>query len=194
MVTRQICWHLPLAFTRYCYHQSCMAHGIQKEVEGGHIRPNSRAIVLQQCGQCSRAGRMTGRLIRQTTRSKRISCKAKPPHPQGLVAATRNTELLTHKAARAHLSTLPYGTPAKLTQGGGVLLTDPSPPKSKGPMRQTPPSVSSVFGGSIFVLRSTEEKRPLCLADAFPPDHTAYAVEAQIEIQSRVQVRVYGDR
>jgi len=33
---------------------------IQKEVEGGHILPNSRAIVLQQCGQCRQAGRMKG--------------------------------------------------------------------------------------------------------------------------------------
>jgi len=43
---------------------------------GGRISANSRAIVLQQCGQCRRAGRMKGRLIRaQTTRSKRMSCK-----------------------------------------------------------------------------------------------------------------------
>ena len=46
---------------------------------GGRILPNSRAIVLQQCGQCRRAGRMKRRLTRaETTRSKTISCKAKP--------------------------------------------------------------------------------------------------------------------
>jgi len=38
---------------------------------GDRILPSSRAIVLQQCGQCRRAGRTKGRLIRGTT----ISCK-----------------------------------------------------------------------------------------------------------------------
>jgi len=43
---------------------------------GGRISPNSRAIVLRQCGQCRRAGRMNGRLTSaQTTRGKTISCK-----------------------------------------------------------------------------------------------------------------------
>jgi len=42
---------------------------------GGRILPNHRATVLQQYGQCRRAGRMKRRLIRaQTTRSKTISC------------------------------------------------------------------------------------------------------------------------
>ena len=42
----------------------------------GRILPHSRAIVLQQCGQCRRAGRMNERLIRaQTTRSERTSCE-----------------------------------------------------------------------------------------------------------------------
>ena len=42
----------------------------------GRILPNRRAIVLQQCGQCRRAGRMKDRWFRaQTTRSKRMSCK-----------------------------------------------------------------------------------------------------------------------
>ena len=69
------------AFTRYCYHQYCMVYGIQKGGRGGVLYfPNSRAIVLQQCGRCRRAERMKGRLIRaQTTRSKRISCKGQPP-------------------------------------------------------------------------------------------------------------------
>jgi len=52
----------------------CMAY--TKGSVGGRIFPNSRAIVLQQCGQCRRAGRMQERLIRaQTTKSKTISCK-----------------------------------------------------------------------------------------------------------------------
>jgi len=43
---------------------------------GGRIMPNSRAIVLKQCGQCRRAGRMKGRLIHaHTTRSKATYCK-----------------------------------------------------------------------------------------------------------------------
>jgi len=38
------------------------------------ILPNSSAIVLQQCGQCRRVGRMKGRLTRaHTTRSEKIS-------------------------------------------------------------------------------------------------------------------------
>ena len=68
---------LTLAFTRYCHCQYCTVYGIHRGGwVGGRILPNSRAIVLQQCGQCRRAGRMKGRLIRaQTTRSKTISCK-----------------------------------------------------------------------------------------------------------------------
>jgi len=54
-----------------------MVYGIQKRGwGGGRILPNSRAIVLQQCGPCRRAEKIQGRLIRaQTTRSKTISCK-----------------------------------------------------------------------------------------------------------------------
>jgi len=50
----------------------------QREVEGGgRILPNSRAIALQQCGQCRRAGRTKGRLTSaQATRSKTISWKS----------------------------------------------------------------------------------------------------------------------
>jgi len=52
----------------------------------GCIFPDGRATVLQQqCGQCRRAGRMKGRLIRaQTSRSKRISCKGQPLTPSGI--------------------------------------------------------------------------------------------------------------
>jgi len=72
-------YHLPhpgLAFTRYCYYPYCMVHGIQKGGRGGgRILLDSHAIVLQQCGQCRRAERMKGRLIRaKTSRSKTISC------------------------------------------------------------------------------------------------------------------------
>jgi len=43
---------------------------------GGRILPSSRAIVLQQCGRCRRAGRMKGRLTSaHTARSKIISCE-----------------------------------------------------------------------------------------------------------------------
>ena len=43
---------------------------------GGRILRESRAIVLQQCGQCRWAGEIKGGLIRvQTARSKTISCK-----------------------------------------------------------------------------------------------------------------------
>ena len=66
-----------LTFTRYCYYQYCMVCGIQKGGRGGgRILPNGRAILLQQCGQCRRAGRMKERLIRvQTITSRRMSCK-----------------------------------------------------------------------------------------------------------------------
>ena len=54
--------HGALAFTRYCHCQYCMVYGItQAGSGGGRILPNSRAIVLHQCGQCRRAGRMRGR-------------------------------------------------------------------------------------------------------------------------------------
>jgi len=46
-----------LAFTQYCYDQSCMVYAIQK---GGSMRcailPDSPARILQQCGQCRWAG------------------------------------------------------------------------------------------------------------------------------------------
>ena len=56
----------------------CMAY--QRQVEGGRgggsILPDSRATVLQQCGQCRRAGRIKGRLSSaHTIRSRTISCK-----------------------------------------------------------------------------------------------------------------------
>jgi len=44
------------------------------------------AIVLQQCGQCRRTGRMNGRLIHaQTTRGKTISCKGQVTGPSPLL-------------------------------------------------------------------------------------------------------------
>ena len=47
--------------------------------------PNSRALVLQQCGQCRWAGGLKGRLIRaQTPTSKRRSCNGQPrTHARG---------------------------------------------------------------------------------------------------------------
>jgi len=48
----------------------------QGNPRGADILPNIHAIVMQQCGQCRRAGGIKRRLIRApTTRSKRISCK-----------------------------------------------------------------------------------------------------------------------
>jgi len=48
-----------LAFTQYCYYQYGMVHGIQKgDRRGARILLNSRAIVLQQCGQYRWAGRI----------------------------------------------------------------------------------------------------------------------------------------
>jgi len=48
----------------------------KREVEGGRLLPDSRAMVLQQCGKSRWAGGMQGRSIRaQTTRSKRTYCK-----------------------------------------------------------------------------------------------------------------------
>jgi len=54
-----------LVFTPDCHCQYCVVYGIHKRGwVSGCILPNSRAIVLQQCGQCRRAGRMKGRFIR----------------------------------------------------------------------------------------------------------------------------------
>jgi len=60
-----------------------MVYGIHKRGRvGARILPNSRAMVLRQCGQCRRAGRMKGRLIRaQTTSSKIISWKGQCTAP-----------------------------------------------------------------------------------------------------------------
>jgi len=57
----------------------------------GRVLPNHRAIVLQQCGQCGRAGRLKGRLIHaQTTKGKTISC-AGQIRPCGVIQK-RNSE------------------------------------------------------------------------------------------------------
>ena len=84
-----------LAFTRYRHCQCCMVYGMHKGVRvWACIFPNRRAIVLQQCGQCRRAGRMKGRLIRaHTYRSKTISCKcqaqSREPRCDGRDAGSR---------------------------------------------------------------------------------------------------------
>eukprot|EP00967_Tisochrysis_lutea_P002655 scaffold3216_cov30-Tisochrysis_lutea.AAC.3 len=41
---------------------------------------------------------------------------------RSLVVSMRGSELLMQKAARAHMSTLPYNRPAKLTQSGGIMI------------------------------------------------------------------------
>ena len=45
---------------------------------------------------------------------------------RSLVVAMKGTELLVHKAARAHMASVPYGTPAKLTEAGGVVFKRPA--------------------------------------------------------------------
>jgi len=87
----------------------------------GRILPNSRTIVLHQCGQCRRAGRMKGQSIpAQTTRSETISCKGlpfckgglrglarpKPPPPESSFfrcarSAALSARVLTHRAESA---------------------------------------------------------------------------------------------
>jgi len=58
-----------------------MVYGIHKGGPvGSRILPNTRAIVLQQCGDWKWAGGMKARLLRaQTILSKRISCKCQRP-------------------------------------------------------------------------------------------------------------------
>jgi len=62
-----------LAFTRCCYYQYCMVYGMQRGGRrGARILPNSRAIVLQQCGQCRWTAGTYGCLMHaQKHRSKR---------------------------------------------------------------------------------------------------------------------------
>jgi len=72
-----MCIHIwPLHDIAITYMVLCMAY---KWGSGGRlILPNSRAIVLQQCGKCRWAGRMKGRLIRaRTTKSEQYLVKAK---------------------------------------------------------------------------------------------------------------------
>ena len=53
----------------------------------GRIMPNSRAIVLQQCGQCRRAGSVKGRLIRaQRLEVEEHLVKANPIYTARLLA------------------------------------------------------------------------------------------------------------
>ena len=71
-----------------------MVSSIQKGDRGGRILLNSRAVILQQCGQCRRIGRMEGRLIREeTTRSKRISCKGQDVPVEALLRLARSPVL-----------------------------------------------------------------------------------------------------
>jgi len=67
------CWPLhDIVITNIVW---CTAY-IRGGWERGRILLDSRAIVLQQCGQCKRAERMKRRLIRaRTTRSKTLYCK-----------------------------------------------------------------------------------------------------------------------
>ena len=59
--------------------------------------PNSRAIVLQQCGQCRWAGGMKRRLIRaQTTRCKILSCKGQVVVGVTVLAAKCRWGVCTH--------------------------------------------------------------------------------------------------
>jgi len=105
-----------LTFTRYCYWQWCMVYGIQKRGQGGggggRMVFNSRAIVLQRCGQCSWVGGMKGRLIcAQTNRRKRRSCKRQrgaercPVRPSNyqavsLIQHVLMTDAVTHNERR----------------------------------------------------------------------------------------------
>jgi len=71
---------------------------------GGRILPNRRAIVLQQCEQCRRAGRMKGRLTSaQMTRSKTISCEgqlASVPEPRLVVTRAASDARLSNRRRR----------------------------------------------------------------------------------------------
>jgi len=65
------------SFTRS---RSCMTYTREVEEGSAIAQYSSRALALQQCGQCKWAGGRKGRLIRaQTTPSKRISCHGQAP-------------------------------------------------------------------------------------------------------------------
>jgi len=95
-------------------------HKGQGGSEGERIFPNSRAIVLQQCGQCKRAGGMKEQLIRgQTTKSKRISCKG-----QGTVRLFASSTVVGYKIPRKenlpiffYFFRAPPPLPVSLTRG-----------------------------------------------------------------------------
>ena len=82
--------------------------------KGGSMRrgelPNSRAVVLQQCGQCRWAGEIKRWLIRaQQPRSKRYIVKAKPPSAPPadcrLALATRSRDAAWNELSSRSLCT-----------------------------------------------------------------------------------------
>jgi len=120
-----------LAFTRYCHCQYCMVCGMHNEGQvGGRILPNSRAIVLQQCGQCRRAGRLKGRLIRaQTAKVKPYLVKAKVvmmicSPPQGTPPSPNSAADMAHST----LSTQPALRPRRATP-----RVEDKPPQTRRP-------------------------------------------------------------
>jgi len=94
-----------------------MVYGIPDGGRGGLLLPNSRAIVLQQCEQCRRAGRMKRRLTSaQTTRSKTISCKGQllPPCCILRVNPNRKNKSMLSAMNEARLSHLPFWGPSEV--------------------------------------------------------------------------------
>jgi len=103
---------------------------------------------------------------------------------RSLVAAGKAGELLAHKAARAHLSTLPYGVPAKLTQSGGVAIQRKSHSPDHG---AAPPSI---FLSHAHLPRSHpgSPREPIGVSGAFPTDGPFSAPERALQLYNQVSV------
>jgi len=121
-----------------------MVHGIHKGGRvGGQILPNHRVTVLQQCGQCRRAGRMKGRLIRaQTTGSKTISCTG-----QLVLCAAVTTPAVSMMRIVYPRETPPHTRTARAQPSAAHRRLPPPPPQT---------SVTQSYSAQIPLTRSVD--------------------------------------
>lgn len=112
--------------------------------------------------------------------------QAQALHLRALLAEAKHADVLMQRAARAHMSSIPFGTPAKLTVAGDVDV----PVKQKvSPLRKPaePPAIflprsrpDSPGRADVSVDRTavSVDRVPVSVGRAFPTDAAFHAAEA----------------
>jgi hypothetical protein len=107
--------------------------------------------------------------VRREMQDTMREAKAQEMHLRALLAEAKYTDVLMQRAARARLSSVPFGTPAKLTVAGPVAV--PRKPKTS-PIKTHAPA--------IFLPRSKPDspaRATVGVGRAFPPDAAFNAAE-----------------